>query len=283
MNFLQAPTEKQAPPVADPTAKVPLEMMAVANNGSGFAMLQPDQGIKSVVIEIGLHTAIMTPKENQFIIGVEASLKSLCDSRNFDLAKPRTAYIAGAMGNAVGIADWYERAGWAAANSLAKQDSMVAYHGPDKAVTSITITPVVTLATVITNIPESVPIALLKIDAQAHNIYIITGAGDLVQRAAVIFSECTVDMASDGKTGASVYGDENDNCSNIQKHLEAKGFTYMGGLADDTTDKTQDIMFAQPKYVETVKSCVNKWGEISRPKQGEEHCLHRKITDLLHA
>ena len=106
---------------------------------------------------------------------------------------------------------------------------------------------------------------------------------DVDIEAAVIFSECTVDMASDGKTGASVYGDENDNCSNIQKHLEAKGFTYMGGLADDTTDKTQDIMFAQPKYVETVKSCVNKWGETSYPKQGEEHCLHGKITDLLHA
>jgi len=266
------------------------EMMSMANNGQGFAMLQPGQGIKSLVIEIGLHSAIMDPKPEQFIIGVEASLKSLCkpetgrdDGVNpFDFTKPRTAFFPAAMGSRVGVTDWYERAGWTAANSMAKQDTMVAYHGPTKAVTSITIAPVVTLTTILVNVPATMPLALLKIDAQAHNYYIVVGAGDHIKRAAVIFTECTIDMAADGKTGASVYGDENDNCSNIRKHLEGKGFIYMGSITDQDTDKTGDMMFARPEYAGQMRPCVNVWQGMSRPKQGEEDCLHSKITPLVH-
>jgi len=252
---------------------------------STFAMLQPDQGIKSLVIEIGLDDTIMTPKPEQFIIGVEASIKSLCEG--FNLSRERTALLSAAMGDHVGMADWYERAGWMAANSMAKQDTLVDYHGPTKAVTSITAVPVVSLHTLITNVPASMPIALLKIDAQAHNYYIIAGAGELIKRAAVIFSECTVDMASDGQTGASVFGDENDNCSNIRMYLEAKGFTFMGGMADDSTDKSMDIMFAQPKYIAAMKPCFTEnsreFGDPkSMPKWKAEDCFHEKITPIVH-
>lgn len=261
------------------------EIMSMANNGKGFAMLQLDQGIKSLVIEIGLHSEIMDPKPEQFIIGVEASLKSLCQPEIegvFPLNKNRTAYFPAAMGSKVGVTDWYERAGWTAANSMARQDSMVAYHGPDKAVTSIGIAPVVTLTTILVNVPTTMPLALLKIDAQAHNYYIIVGAGDHIKRAAVIFTECTIDMAADGRTGASVYGDENDNCSNIRKYLEGKGFIYMGAIEESDKDMTGDMMFARPEYAEEMRPCVHKWQGMSMPKQAEEKCLHDRITHIIH-
>jgi len=93
-----------------------------------------------------------------------------------------------------------------------------------------------------------------------------------------------VDLASDGKTGASVYGDENDNCSNIRQYLEAKGFTYLGEIVDNPTDKSADMMFAQPKYVEAMRSCIQdrQWKTKSWPTGSPETCMHTEITKLVH-
>lgn len=262
------------------------EMMSIANNGKGFAMLQ-EPGLRSLVIEIGLHDVVMDPRgDKQHVIGIEASLRSMCEpwaTPGVSLKKPRLTLLAAAMGSRVGVTDWFERDGWTAANSMSKQDSLVAYAGPTKAVTSVTVAPVITLATILSNVPSTLPLAFLKIDAQAHNYYIIVGAQEHINRAEVIFSECTIDMASDGKTGASVYGDENDNCSNIRKYLEGKGFVWMGGETDASTDKTGDQYFCRPQHVEKLKHCVRKWQEWSMPKASEESCLHQTISPIVEA
>jgi len=256
-------------------------MMPVANNGKGFAMLQPDQGIKSLVIEIGLlRSPIMKPKPEQFIIGVEASIKSLC-TEGFNLSGQRTAFLSVAMGSHVGMTDWYDQY----------------LYGPTKLVTSVTVAPVVSLHTLITNVPTSMPIALLKIDTQAHNYHhIIAGAGELIKRVAVIFSECIVNIAhhgaADERADASLYGDENDSCLNIRMYLEAKGFTFMGITADNYESATRkmDIMFAQPKYAAAMKPCFTKnareFGDPRAPmmpKRKALGCFHEKITTIVHA
>jgi len=263
------------------------EIMSIANNGKGFTMLQ-EPGLRSLVIEIGLHSTVRDPiGDKQHLIGIEASLRSMCEAwatPGVSLKKPRLTLLAAAMGSRVGVTDWFERDGWTAANSMSKQDSLVAYTGPAKAVTSVTVAPVITLATILSNVPSTLPLAYLKIDAQAHNYYIIVGAQEHINRAEVIFSECTIDMASDGKTGASVYGDENDNCSNIRKYLEGKGFVWMGGETDASTDKTGDQYFCRPQHAEKLKHCVRKWQEWHLTGKGnEESCLHTSITDIVHA
>ena len=115
--------------------------------------------------------------------------------------KKRVSVIPAAMGETMGMTDWYERAGWPAANSVGETKGLEATKGATKAVTSITVSPVITLASIILNIPEAVTIPLIKIDAQAYNYNTIKGAGDAIKRAATVFSECTVDQNSEGKRG----------------------------------------------------------------------------------
>ena len=122
---------------AEMTGGAAAEMMSMANYGKGFMMLQPDQKIKSLVIEIGLDDTVMQPLEHQHLIGIEASLKSICELRAASAvqASPRTTLLAAAMGSRVGVTDWYERAGWTAANSMSAQPNLPLALGSSKSVT----------------------------------------------------------------------------------------------------------------------------------------------------
>jgi len=200
--------------------------------------------------------------------------------------KKRVSVIPAAMGHTAGMTDWFERSGHPAANSVGETKGLEAHHGAAKAVTSITVAPVITLASIILNVPQAVKIPMVKVDAQAFNYYSLQGAGESIKRAATVFTECTVDENSAGKRGVDVYGELVDTCSNIRKYMEGKGFVYLGSLVENDTDLSADMAFTQPQYVELMKPCYDGPGKVYQGvkahKDGNEfHCMLHHLTPVL--
>ena len=91
------------------------------SDGKGFALLQPEKGWTSVMIEVGLMSSISEPvSKQQHVVVVEASLESIQSEfpkRRIDMLGNQYTIINSVLSEQNGFINWFER-GRSAMNSL---------------------------------------------------------------------------------------------------------------------------------------------------------------------